>query len=198
MVNMIGRTKQYTAAGYMPEVEGGVGGEGKVEGADFCGMVTPRKMSTCQHVVASEKPVVYTGQPPFPLPDGNALAVARTVDPTLAKFLGEMEESRNPIDHARGHGKERAMEVAAAYLGECQSNPDTMFYAGVPLELDGVVVGSFCLMGPRPPALPFGDEDLEAMKVMAAEITKALEQQLRDNRARWDSQQPSLANEKDK
>ena len=56
-----------------------------------------------------------------------------------------------------------------------------MFYAGVPITIEGQVVGSFCVLGPRAPE-GFGEKDLGAMEAMAEEARDALAGMLRQRR----------------
>ena len=191
LVNMIGANQQFAAAGYMPElaVQEKVDPEraGAIQSAqlavDMCGLQTPRKASICQHVVASEKPLVYSGSkeaPPTARPED--LMAASKVDPQVREFLTKMAEG-NPFSHARGsEGREEAMRIAFEMYKEFLGAEDTMFYAGVPIFVEGQVVGSFCMLGPKAPPGWVGDPDMADMKAQAARASASLTLQLQHKR----------------
>jgi hypothetical protein len=199
-VNMVGGKKQFTAAGFMPQFvtkREEQSPKSKTTGdqlnlisddklaVDLCGLVIPRKMTNCQHVVHDEKPLVYEGlkaaRVEFAKPE--ELQVASTVDPVLADFLESMANNPSMLANEHGSvGREKAMEIASEYLQMSNSSPESVFYAGVPVTVGGVVVASFCLFGPRAPDKGFGDTDLAEMEEMSERASKALQRQLDKNR----------------
>ena len=197
LVNMIGDNRQFTAAGYMPQIAGkeesDPAGAEEIRGAqlavDMCGLQTPRKASVCQHVIASEKELVYAGAkegPPMARP--NELVAASKVDPQVREFLTKMSEG-NPFSHARGsEGREEAMKIALEMYQEFLGAEDTMFYAGVPIFVEGQVVGSFCMLGPRKPD-GFDDAHVADMKAQAARASTSLTSQLQHKRTQSAQQQ---------
>jgi len=191
LVNFIGGNTQFTAAGYMPSssdkdaypTSPGGALESDQLAVDLCGLTTPRKTSQCQHVIAREKELVYRGAENGPeFADPPKLMAASKVDPVLASFLEQMQSNQNPLSHARGDsGKEKALEIALSYLKAFEAAPETRFYAGVPIRVDGAVIGSFCIFGPRAPK-GFGQSDLAEMRRMAGQAAAALEAQLEEKR----------------
>ena len=173
---------------------------------NFCGVTVPRKLSSCQHVVARERPVVYGGGscgdgdvPIFASPE--ELGVASKVDGVLGNFLARMMEGGGDVMATEGGtlANAEATRIALGYLETCQreggKSPPLavvlasdlalllagMFYAGVPITIEGQVVGSFCVLGPRAPE-GFGEKDLGAMEAMAEEARDALAGMLRQRR----------------
>ena len=173
---------------------------------NFCGVMVPRKLSSCQHVVARERPVVYGGGscgdgdvPIFASPE--ELGVASKVDGVLGNFLARMMEGGGDIMATEGGtlANAEATRIALGYLETCQREGG-MFYAGVPITIEvsllpllsfslltslsfsqGQVVGSLCVLGPSAPE-GFGEKDLGAMEAMAEEARDALAGMLRQRR----------------
>ena len=154
---------------------------------NFCGVTVPRKLSSCQHVVARERPVVYGGGscgdgdvPIFASPE--ELGVASKVDGVLGNFLARMMEGGGDVMATEGGtlANAEATRIALGYLETCQREGG-MFYAGVPITIEGQVVGSLCVLGPRAPE-GFGEKDLGAMEAMAEEARDALAGMLRQRR----------------
>jgi len=152
-VNMIGGLKQYTAAGCIP-VAGENGEAHAIDSAegDACGRgghlnvlelggnECPRKISMCQHVAARGKPLMVNGMADmakegFAVPSD--MAAAAKVDPEMAKFVELMTNGGAAFPDPNA-GPE--MDYAA----KCLASP-TMFYSGVPVFVEGKVMGSFCL-----------------------------------------------------
>ena len=175
---------------------------------NFCGVMVPRKLSSCQHVVARERPVVYGGGscgittgdvPIFASPE--ELGVASKVDGVLGNFLARMMEGGGDVMATEGGtlANAEATRIALGYLETCQREGG-MFYAGVPITIEvsllpllsfslltslsfsqGQVVGSLCVLGPSAPE-GFGEKDLGAMEAMAEEARDALAGMLRQRR----------------
>ena len=149
---------------------------------NLCGLMIPRKVTNCQHVIAEEKPLVFQGvedkrAPQFAKPD--ELEIAAKVDPVLQEFLEQMQNNPNAFSNEHGNmGREKARKIAQSYFLECKANPESIFYAGVPVTVDEQVVASFCLFGPKGPANGFGDEDLSQMEQMSQRASEALSMQL--------------------
>ena len=111
------------------------GEEGQVA-VNFCGVMVPRKLSSCQHVVARERPVVYGGGscgdgdvPIFASPE--ELGVASKVDGVLGNFLARMMEGGGDVMATEGGtlANAEATRIALGYLETCQREGG-MFYAG--------------------------------------------------------------------
>lgn len=189
MVNFIGGKKQYTAAGYMPQIvidekmnqattDSAKPTEDKMA-VDLCGLMVPRKVSQCQHVVGREDALVFEGAGNgAPTATAEELGAAAGVDPVLGSFLQQMQSGQSMFQNERGNiGRETAMEIALAYQQEFLQS-EKHFYAGVPIIVEGQTIGSFCILGPHAPKGGFGDTDLEEMKTLSARAAQALEKQL--------------------
>ena len=107
MINLIGGSRQLSTACALPVAKGQVGGHDVPEAVELqqlpgnmCGLWCPRKATPCQHVVNSEKPLVFSGAgsdpraPKFATPD--ELQLAAKVDPDVKLFLDKMAESKFP------------------------------------------------------------------------------------------------------
>ena len=176
-MNMIGGSKQYVAAGYMPsECAPPMSlGEGSGVALNLCSLSTPRKISVCQHVVHKESPVVFEGLANHPCPTGvEDLAAASKVDTELANFLVQMQN--NEGFDTKDEGDELKMKIAIDFFNNAMSHPDTFFYAGVPLRVSGQVVGSFCLLGVEKPK-NWKEEDIKSLESWASKASQALERQ---------------------
>ena len=77
-----------------------------------------------------------------------------------------------------------ALEMYTEFLGA----EDTMFYAGVPIFVEGQVVGSFCMLGPRKPE-GFEDAHVADMKAQAVRASTSLTSQLQHKRTQAAQQQ---------
>ena len=118
----------------------------------------------------------------------NELVAASKVDPQVREFLTKMSEG-NPFSHARGsEGREEAMKIALEMYQEFLGAEETMFYAGVPIFVEGQVVGSFCMLGPRKPD-GFEDAHVADMKAQAARASTSLTSQLQHKRTQAAQQQ---------
>ena len=127
--------------------------------------------------------------------------MASKVDGVLGNFLARMMEGGGDVMATEGGtlANAEATRIALGYLETCQreggKSPPLavvlasdlalllagMFYAGVPITIEGQVVGSFCVLGPRAPE-GFGEKDLGAMEAMAEEARDALAGMLRQRR----------------
>jgi len=182
--NMIGDFKQYSAAAYVPVDDSG---DGNV--IDISGMTCPRKMSTCQHVVAHEKALTFEGLQNAPAggPVGvEDLQAVSKVDTEVAKMLENMQASGGQFDVFTGASKEGRSEeeeanmknMGAKMFESFFAQPDKFFYSGVPIVVDGQVMGSFCIVSPTKPA----NFDPDYMEAQAKKAAAALELQLEINR----------------
>ena len=153
-VNMIGGLKQYTAAGCIPVADenGETHAIARAKG-DACGPTglhilelggneCPRKITMCQHVTARGKPLTVNGiadmaKEGFAVPTD--MTAAAKVDPEMAKFLELMANGEGPFP-----ADPNSRPEINSYAAECLTSP-TMFYSGVPIFVEGKVMGSFCL-----------------------------------------------------
>lgn len=176
-VNIIGGQKQYVAAGFMPsEVAPPMSiAEGSGMALNVCKISTPRKVSVCQHVVHQANPIVFEGLQNHPCPAAmEDLAAASKVDDELAGFLSQMQN--NDGYSTQGEGDAFKMKVAMDFFNEAMSSPDTFFYAGIPIRVDGQAVGSFCLLGASKPT-DWKDGDITYLENLAMKASLALERQ---------------------
>ena len=194
MINLIGGSRQLSTACAAP-----VAGSGQVGGHDvpeavelqqlpgnMCGLWLPRKATPCQHVVNSEKPLVFSGvgsdprAPKFATPD--ELQLAAKVDPDVKLFLDKMAESKFP--HYR-EGESEAVDFVQKFshslLVDWMGNPETSFYAGCPVVVEKKTLGSFCIIGKAPPG-GWCDADLDQLKLLAQKASLALETDLEQKR----------------
>ena len=192
-VNMIGDLRQTTAAGCIPLAKdsghdkeaaaGSVEGAGAGLGASFVAtdchsFSCPRKITGCQHVAASGKPMVLNGMQDmaargFASPEDWALASKH--DPEVEKFMEGLAQGKMPFQHA--HAAPGVNEYTAALFAS-----PSMFYSGVPVMVDGQVMGAFCVIAPSKPENFDTEHSPTEQKAMAARMTVVLEHQLQQKR----------------
>ena len=193
-VNIVGNRTQYTAAGYMPataipagvKTQSNADGSGEQTALNLCHLTIPRKVSVCQHVVSTEKPLVFEGLHNHPAPaDDCDFEVAARVDDDLRSFLDSMASHTGQATHSSSASEEEArqfkMQVVFNFLQEVQKHPETYFYAGVPIKVGGQSVGSLCILGTKKPP-SWIDADVIWLENMAEKVVVALERQLESNK----------------
>ena len=185
--NFIGGLKQYIATGYMPASmlpEGAVESVPNVQemAVNICGIDTPRKVSVCQHVIAKAEPVVFEGlnNHPAPAPVEDLAAAAR-VDPELASFLTALQASTGFEKRPTDTDDELKNKIVLDFFTKVMSSPESAFYCGVPVRVQGQVVASFCMLAAAKPAA-WNDADVSFMEAQAARAAVALERQLSERR----------------
>ena len=104
------------------------------------------------------------------------MAAAAKVDPEMAKFVEAMASGGGsfPADP-------NTRPEINDYAAKCLTSP-TMFYSGVPVFVEGKVVGSFCLMGPGRPSNFDPVQGPIELEKWSAKMTTALETQLQQKR----------------
>ena len=192
--NMVGGARQYTAAGLMPaEVmpQRGVDAQGGEQIAlDLCHLTLPRKASVCQHVVATEKALVFEGLQNHPAPADDAdMAAASKVDDEVKRFLDEM--SRHTGEGADEEAIGLKMRIVYDFITEVMAHPETYFYAGVPLRVAGQTIGSFCVVGSKKPEGWTDAADLAFLEAKAAMAIVALEREY-ENKKRKKAQEAMM------
>ena len=196
LLNLIGGRTIYTAAAYVPRSAAkaaGIAADLDAEGialdsyaSDLCGVAAPRKVSACQHVVGSGKPLRFAGMaspeaPAFASPE--ALAKLARFDPVMRGYFESMAQGVLP--HARDaellHAESPA--VITKWFMAMAGDPSN-FYCGVPCEVEGEVVGSLCVMGGGVAADAFaeGSPEMRGLLALAARAGRAMEAQLEARR----------------
>ena len=178
-VNMIGDLKQKTAAGCVPLAkDSGQDKEAEVVATDCHGFSCPRKVTGCQHVAASGQPMVLNGMQDmaargFASPEDWASASKH--DPEVAKFMEGFAQGKMPFQDAN------AAPGVNEYTASLFASP-SMFYSGVPIMVEGQVMGAFCVFAPSKPENFDIEQSLAEQKAMAARMTAVLEQQVQQKR----------------
>ena len=132
---------------------------------NICGIDTPRKVSVCQHVIAKNEPVVFEGlnNHPAPAPVEDLAAAAR-VDPELASFLTALQASTGFEKRPTDTDDELKNKIVLDFFTKVMSSPESAFYCGVPVRVQGQVVASFCMLAAAKPAA-WNDADVSFMEV---------------------------------
>lgn len=194
--NMVGGARQYTAAGLMPaEAMPACGADAHRNGGeqialDLCHLTLPRKASVCQHVVATERALVFEGLQNHPAPaDDSDMEAASKVDGEVKRFLDEM--ARHTGEGADEGATGLKMRIVYDFITEVMSHPETYFYAGVPLKVAGQTIGSFCLVGSKKPEGWSDAADLAFLEAKAARAIVALEREY-ENKKRKSAQEAMM------
>jgi len=200
LFNVIGGRHQYTAAGYLvappnddeiPVIPEHVSDPARAPPPDRAikinGMKVSRKASSCQHVVAKQDEVEYEGQVEYMAKIEDLMAASK-VDPVLQETLMAIGNLTAPGGGSTGDPEKDtiAMKILTKTIGS-----EKVFYAGVPVKVEGETVGSFCVYSPeRPPG--FGEEQLEKMREYGKKVEAALTAQVTTNRQK-EAQKAMLA-----
>ena len=103
------------------------------------------------------------------------LGSAAAVDPVLGGFLEQMAASE-PFAKG-GDDDDFKMKVLMDFFQSVMSSPESAFYAGVPVRVDGQAVGSFCMFGPKKPST-WSDAEVVWLEKQALRAAHSLEKQL--------------------
>ena len=178
-VNMIGDLRQRTAAGCVPLAkDSGQDKEAEVVATDCHGFSCPRNVTGCQHVAASGQPMVLNcmhdmAARGFASPEDWASASKH--DPEVAKFMEGFAQGQMPFQDAN------AAPGVNEYTASLFASP-SMFYSGVPIMVEGQVMGAFCVIAPSKPENFDIEQSPAEQKAMAARMTAVLEQQVQQKR----------------
>ena len=102
-------------------------------------------------------------------------ASASKHDPEVAKFMEGFAQGKMPFQDAN------AAPGVNEYTASLFASP-SMFYSGVPIMVEGQVMGAFCLIAPSKPENFDIEHSPAEQKAMAARMTAVLEQQVQQKR----------------
>jgi len=192
MMNIIGEGKQRTAAGFVPvdllaeEPQAGTVEAGRA--FDISGLSVPRKATVCQHVVARGEEVLIDGAGhahPAPVSPDDLIAAAKAGDGEAQAFLEAQMGSNPPPPGLPFPTAEAAMDEKDALMRgffEGSKNCTESFYAGVPLQVEGETVGTFCAVAMRKPGNFEAEGGTEMMRQLKAKAEAALAAQVQTQR----------------